>query len=273
MYDGEQHYGLIPGQNPDMFGIPGLGQELVDALGIEGAAHITDLDSAILGIDGFLAGLGTPLSSAALPQLMSVQDLRQKFIESCSAAQRGALGLMDMATRGRMDKNFLDSEAKKISYDIGALIATAKLAACSDDQDISLLPGAYAISEAISKVLQVSRDLADGREEDAQMAMWISQQAFKAAETCIACAQQGYLSDSASKDLILEAARCVANATQNLRDLSDDSAGSDVDLLRDGRNVGECFSLLIFFSFSFSFSHFFFLFFDIVFPFSPSFSW
>ena len=238
MGDGEQQYGLIPGQGPHTFGIPGLDQEMVDGLGVEGAAHISDLDSAISGIDGFLANLGTPLRSAALPQNMMVEDLRQRFTESCVSARRAALGLLDTGARGRMDRNFLNDQAKKMALDVGAAIAAAKLAAASDDQDISLLPGAYAISEAIAKVLQVSRDIADGADVDPQMSVWISQQAFKAAEICMACAQKGYLSDTASKDLIMESSRCVAEAAQALRSVSDEGAGSDADLLRKGRNVG-----------------------------------
>ena len=268
MYDGEQQYGLIPGQSPNFFGMPGMDQELVDGLGIEGAAHITDLDSAISGIDGFLSNLGTPLQGAALPQTMVISDLRQKFTESCSSAQRAALGLLDTAARGRLDPNFLNDQAKKMAFDVGAAIASAKLAAATDDQDISLLPGAYAISEAISKVLQVSRDLADGSEADPQMAVWISQQAFKAAEMVMACAQQGYLSDTASKDLILESARCVAEAAQNLKAYSDQGAGTDADLQRVGRNVGLylsplfLLSLLLFF-FVFFLSFFFFSYLEI----------
>ena len=238
MGDGEQNYGLIPGQGPNQFGIPGLGQELVDGMGISGAAHVTDLDSAIFGIDGFIAALGSPLSSAALPQQMTVQDLRQRYVESVTSAQRAALGLMDAAGKGALNKAQIDAEAKKIAYDLGAIVAAAKLAAASADQDVSLLPGAYAISEAISKVLQVSRDLANGVETDPQMALWMSQQAMKAAEMCMACAQQGYLSDVASKDLIMSSALCVAEASNALRQMGDEYAGADLNLLRASKNVG-----------------------------------
>mmetsp|Transcript_35961 Transcript_35961/g.101212 ORF Transcript_35961/g.101212 Transcript_35961/m.101212 type:complete len:2433 (+) Transcript_35961:59-7357(+) len=238
MHDGQQNYGLMPGQGPHAFGIPGLNQEQVDGMGIAGAAHVTDLDSAITGIDGFIAALGTPLSGAALPQHMNVQDLRQRFVESVNSAQRGALNMIDMMTNGSFNQQFLDQEAMKLTNDLGAIIAAAKLAAAGDDQDISLLPGAYAISEAISKILQVSKDMANGVQTDPQFATWMAQQSLKAAEMCLACAQQGYLSDGASKELILASAKCVAEASSQLKGAGDAHAGNNPQLYQASRNVG-----------------------------------
>jgi talin len=252
MYNGEQQYSYIPGQSPDYFGIPGLNQEMVDALGIEGAAHITDFDSALLGLDGFLTSLGTPLGSVSLPSLMSLQDLKQKFTESSTAAQRGAMGLVEMAIKGRIDRGFIEAEAQKIVHHIGAMTATAKLSAASDKPDMTLLASAAAISEACAKALSITRNLADGVDVEPQMAMWISQQAFKAAEMCSACAQQGYMSDVASKDLILESAKVVASTAHYLRTISDEGARGDEALLRAGKNVGMNFKIFIF-NFKFKF--------------------
>lgn len=192
-------------------------------LALDGSSGLTDLNSAISGIDNFVAHLGLPGGTFNLND-MSLEGIMQSFEESFVGAQRAAYLIADGAYSGQP----LDHLACDLATNIGAMINAAKLAAAKGDTNVSLLPGAHALSEAVIRTLQCARQVQiNPGDVAARFALAAARESMECSTLALR-AQKGMLvADPKTSKLVLASALAVAKASQNLRNLAANEAGDD----------------------------------------------
>jgi len=111
----------------------------------------------------------------------------------------------------------LDAAASSLAQQLKNLIEAAKKSAAENGDDISLLDGAKAISEAVRKLLHAAAMVAkDPNDPKAIEALRAAQLALKGAEAFLAAAAAGTLADQATQNLLNESAKMVAAAIASL---------------------------------------------------------
>jgi len=202
--------------------VPSLGPDSQTTFQKEGVLGsqmpITDLDSALAATNDLLNCLDAPDLGLRIPSDLPPDALRRQFVMSCNAVNQGCGVLVNAAMRGNLDQGNLDQLASQLGLDLGALVNNARLSMPEgDDDDISLLLASKAAAEAISKILQVTKDLAQNPDsKQARFAMRQAQECCKAAFAHLAAAQQGVLADQASQDLLMATAQLVSGAATDI---------------------------------------------------------
>jgi len=107
----------------------------------------------------------------------------------------------------------LDNAAVGLAQHLKNLIAAAKKSAAENGDDVSLLDGAKAISEAVRKILTAAALVAkDPNDPKAIEALRAAQLALRGAEAFLQAAAAGTLADQATQNLLNESAKMVAAA-------------------------------------------------------------
>ena len=172
------------------------------------------IDDALGNMSEFIKQLQYPSEAALVPDDFNPQYCREEFIIQSRGCLSKAAQFVQSLTSGGID---VDGLAKDLAFDISAMIQNARNLANSADQDISLIPGALAVSEAINKILQCAKNLQEAPDDrNAQMAMKIAQSSLKAAQMFLQASQRGVLVPTDHKELVLTSAKALANAYGNL---------------------------------------------------------
>ena len=169
------------------------------------------VSDALRNIDGFIKDLN---ETAIVPDNFNPQYAREEFVIKSQGVLSKAAQFVSALSSGNAN---IDGLATDLAFDIGEIIRNARNLANSSDQDISLIPGALAVSEAINRILQCGKNLKENpNDKQAQMAMKIAQSQLKAAQMFLKASQNGLLISDDHKDLVLSSANALATACNQL---------------------------------------------------------
>lgn len=192
--------------NPGMR-MPGVAQPMAQSFQVSEPT----LNDALRNIDGFIQNMQ---ESCYVPDDFNPQYCREEFFIKSQGILSKAAQFVQCLSSGEVN---LDGLASDIAFDISSIINNAKNLANSSDQDISLIPGALAVSEAINRILQCGKNLRENpNDKHAQMAMKIAQSQLKAAQMLLKHSQNGELIPAEHNELILSSAKALASACDKL---------------------------------------------------------
>eukprot|EP00339_Tiarina_fusa_P030402 CAMPEP_0117083992 /NCGR_PEP_ID=MMETSP0472-20121206/59125_1 /TAXON_ID=693140 ORGANISM="Tiarina fusus, Strain LIS" /NCGR_SAMPLE_ID=MMETSP0472 /ASSEMBLY_ACC=CAM_ASM_000603 /LENGTH=2110 /DNA_ID=CAMNT_0004812821 /DNA_START=731 /DNA_END=7063 /DNA_ORIENTATION=- len=192
--------------NPGMR-MPGVAQQMQQTFQVSEPT----MGDALRNIDGFIREMK---ESALVPDDFNPQYCREEFVIKSQGVLSKAAQFVQALSSGQANINGLAGE---LAFDIGDIIRNARNLANSSDQDISLIPGAMAVSEAINRILQCGKNLHENpNDQQAQMAMKIAQSQLKAAQMFLKASQAGILLPAEHSDLVLASANALASACDRL---------------------------------------------------------
>eukprot|EP01088_Endostelium_zonatum_P017435 TRINITY_DN513_c0_g3_i3.p1 TRINITY_DN513_c0_g3~~TRINITY_DN513_c0_g3_i3.p1 ORF type:complete len:1705 (-),score=540.74 TRINITY_DN513_c0_g3_i3:2315-7429(-) len=188
-------------------GVPGVGGQVGDRMmggGMHGnLLNAFDLGSALQAC--------TALIDQIMDPAMAVSGAEAVALAQAMMALGTAAGEVSaLAPEGGAP---LDNAAVGLAQHLKNLIAAAKKNAAENGDDVSLLDGAKAMSEAVRKLLHAAGLVAkDPNDPKAIEALRAAQLAMKGAEAYLAAAAAGTLADQATQNLLNESAKMVAAA-------------------------------------------------------------
>ena len=203
--------------------MPGVQGDMMHQFQMEGGApvaqrfvvqEIPTLAGALSSMHEFIAQLNNPSEAILVPADFDPQYAREEFIMQSQGVLSKAAKFLQSLASGNVN---IDHLAGELQFDVSAMIANARNLANSADQDISLIPGALAVSEAIANILQCAKNVRDNpNDKAAQMALKIAQTGLQAANLAMKSAQQGILIPGDNKELVLQSAYLVGNSANQL---------------------------------------------------------
>lgn len=179
-----------------------------DPMGAGGSAYdgnqflITDFNSAIQGLQLLPMSSGAPLAHEY--EIMSMDNAMQTY----SMAYAGVLkGVEYFGNPASMNPDDMASLGKYLHDNLAAMINAAKRAAAEGGSNVSLLDGAFGLSQAVSKVLQCARDIKNNPDDAAAQLQWQQAgQIYSAASFAVQALQASLHCDRPSEDWILGSA-------------------------------------------------------------------
>eukprot|EP00005_Dracoamoeba_jomungandri_P004888 CAMPEP_0174252644 /NCGR_PEP_ID=MMETSP0439-20130205/2023_1 /TAXON_ID=0 /ORGANISM="Stereomyxa ramosa, Strain Chinc5" /LENGTH=2477 /DNA_ID=CAMNT_0015333213 /DNA_START=52 /DNA_END=7482 /DNA_ORIENTATION=+ len=209
-FGGNYGAGAQTGQLGPAAQIPGISPGLSAMMGQ--VASLGDADSALLNL---MEELMQPLPIGQHGAL-TPEQLRQELSKYNKMLAQAAGVLIRDASSGATRQQ-LDAHAPGLAMNLAQLIGAAKQAAAASGGDISLLDGARACVEALRQLMGASGDLADNPNDPAYTeALSTAATMLQVTSAALQATACGALADDASRLLLLEAARVVAAATNDL---------------------------------------------------------
>mmetsp|Transcript_9000 Transcript_9000/g.13608 ORF Transcript_9000/g.13608 Transcript_9000/m.13608 type:complete len:2173 (-) Transcript_9000:100-6618(-) len=204
--------GYAPGAQGQGFNTPGGAPGSSSSATLGEQITITDLPTAIQGIDLLSKALGAPLPQQY--QVLSPDQAAQTFSEAAVGIHKGMSQVI--SNLGQMDASQMASTGKYLHDHLTALISAARRAGDEGDANVSLLDGAYAMSEAVANLLQCAKDAKENPDDQAKYAKLIAaSKLYNAAHFALASRQRGTLTDEASEQLLLSSSRLSAAAVKD----------------------------------------------------------
>eukprot|EP00013_Stygamoeba_regulata_P005570 CAMPEP_0177638538 /NCGR_PEP_ID=MMETSP0447-20121125/5541_1 /TAXON_ID=0 /ORGANISM="Stygamoeba regulata, Strain BSH-02190019" /LENGTH=2427 /DNA_ID=CAMNT_0019140505 /DNA_START=274 /DNA_END=7558 /DNA_ORIENTATION=+ len=202
-----QGMGRLGQGGPGQYGAGGPGQGQAEASVWGSQELVTDVGSAIDGIDFLLQNA----EAAPLPmQMLSPQDILGQMAASNQRLGQAANQLMQ--NYSQLTPEQLLAQARNIHLNVADMLRTAQAAAANDDIDVSLL-------EAVSAILQCTRQLnANPQDQVAYQRLLHSRQLYQVAQLALQANCRGVLCDAHSTALVGESARAVHSATSRVVD-------------------------------------------------------
>jgi talin len=147
---------------------------------------------------------------------LSLDQWKQQLGSNMAQLMAAASALIEAAESGKSLKD-MDPLAKNLFSSLKDMIGAARAAAVLSGDDVSLLDGAKAVSDAIAKVMQASMELArNPNDPAAQEALRAAKMALQNATTFLNAASAGMIADGPSQSLLAEAAKLVAASVTHL---------------------------------------------------------
>ena len=154
---------------------------------------------------------------------VSPEELRQTLAHHNQALVQAAAALIKDANDGK-SRAELDQHAPGLALNLQELIATARQAAVASGGDVSLLDAAKAVSEALRNMMAMAGEHADHPSPESRAKLAEAAALLQATSAALSATSAHNLADDPSRNLLLESARAVAAAVDDLMSTSSSAA-------------------------------------------------
>ena len=178
------------------------------------------------GAQQYVGSLITDLNSGnpfARNAQLTAQQWRNQLISNTTALVSSVGKLSAAMPPNTFDKSGMDSKAAEIATNLAQLISAARNAAykANGEEDPDLLNGAKMVADAIKELLAATKDLADHPNDPRAIERFNqAKRALQAATGFLNAANKNNLADEPSQKLIMQSAKNVAEATDELLNLA-----------------------------------------------------